>query len=104
MNEEMKFDPNTGAPLNATQPNNTENNVEIKTEENTNTLQEQQNNIQSIATVDQSNENFLNNTQNNSTTKSEKMNEKSSYIFIFVIFAIILLAIVFLFPLLNKFF
>ena len=81
-----------------------ENNVEIKTEENTNTLQEQQNNIQSIATVDQSNENFLNNTQNNSTTKSEKMNEKSSYIFIFVIFAIILLAIVFLFPLLNKFF
>ena len=104
MNEEMKFDPLTGKPLNSVQSNNTENTEEQKIEEKTTVPKEPQNNVQSIATVDQANDKFLNNEQKNSNIKNEKMNEKSSYIFIFAIFAIILLAIIFLFPLLNKFF
>ena len=104
MNDEMKFDPITGKPLNTIQTNNTEKKEENKTEEKTTVPHEIQNNVQSIATVDQSNDKFLNNEQNSSNIKNEKLNEKSSYIFIFVIFAIILLAIIFLFPLLNKFF
>lgn len=104
MNDEMKFDPLTGKPLNTVQTSNTEKREENKTEEKTTVPYEIQNNVQSIATVDQSNDKFLNNEQNSSNIKNEKLNEKSSYIFIFVIFAIILLAIIFLFPLLNKFF
>ena len=104
MNNEMKFDPLTGQPLNNVEPNNTEKKEEIKEEKKTTAPEVQQNNIQSVATVEQTDDKFLNNAQSNANVKNEKLNEKSSYVFIFVIFAIILLAIIFLFPLLNKFF
>ena len=105
MNDEMKFDPLTGQPLHNDNTQKPSSEVKIEnTEEKTTVTEAQQNKVQSVATVEQSNDNFLNNTQSDSTVKNEKMNEKSSYIFIFVIFAIILLAIIFLFPLLNKYF
>lgn len=94
MNNEMNFDPMTGKPINKDKN-------EVKETQISNTNQDQHN-IQTIATVDQSNDKFLTNEQNNSTKKDNKLDEKSSYLFMIVLFVIILLVIIFVFPLLNK--
>lgn len=93
MNSDIKFDPMTGKPINNNQ--NNEGN-------NKNEAIELQQNINSIATVDQSNEKFINNIQSDSKNIKKESKEKTSYIFLIILFIIIFAAIFFLFPLINS--
>lgn len=117
MNNNMNFDPMTGEPINQNNNiiNNESNNVlEQKTtqpailnEENTvqepetNTIYNQQI-MQNIPTVDQSKQEFINNTQVNSLSKKEEKKEGPNITFIIILFAIIFASIFFLFPYLQK--
>ena len=108
-NVEMNFDPMTGEPINNNQNNNiSQQNIPVILPE-TNPMvnqvipQEQLQNvnvqpIQTIPTIEQSKEQFINNTQNISETKKEEKKEGVNYIFIIVLFIIIFAAIFFLFP------
>ena len=114
----MKFDPMTGEPINNTvesiQP---ENNMNQNTEETTVTenqnvtepvVEQQtfnrtqiQTELQNIPTVDQNEQKFINNVQAiNNKEKKEEKKEGINFTFIIIMFAIILLAIIFLFPIL----
>lgn len=121
-NNEMKFDPITGQPLN----NNLDLNNNISTQDISNNqnvvqtnqqviqnAQMQQSNIvnqdlnnqiqmQSIPTVDQSRQEFINNTQALNAEKKEEKKSGINYAFIIILFAIIFAAIFFLFPYLLK--
>lgn len=121
-NNEMKFDPITGQPLN----NNLDLNNDISAQDisnNQNVVQTnqqviqnaqiQQSNIvnqdlnnqiqmQSIPTVDQSRQEFINNTQALNAEKKEEKKSGINYAFIIILFAIIFAAIFFLFPYLLK--
>lgn len=118
-NQRGNFDPATGQLLNTTSqvPNNQ--NMQIQNNEQTLQTSQQsinqqtikvimpdsniQNNLQSVPTVEQSKEQFINNTQ---STIQEKRNKKKSdvnYTFVIILFVIILAAILFLFPFLLKY-
>ena len=105
-NEAPKFDPITGQLINSTNnqentnlntQNNETNNGAVNNETNNGPV-----NMQSIATIDQSNEQFINNVQSNSEIQNKPKQEKTSYLFLIVLFLIIFAAIFFLFPMLNK--
>ena len=119
MNNEMKYDPMTGEPINNTvDPIQQENTINQTTEEaniiETQTLldpitEEQSTNIQTqiqtelqnIPTVDQNEQQFINNVQSiNNKEKKEDKKEGVNFTFIIIMFAIILLTIIFLFPIL----
>lgn len=119
MNNEIKFDPMTGEPINNTvepiQPENTinqnteqtnivepQNIVEPVVETQPTNLQSQiQTELQNIPTVDQNEQQFINNVQSiNNKEKKEDKKEGINFTFIIIMFSIILLAIIFLFPIL----
>lgn len=103
-NSEMKFDPMTGQPLNNVQNSQPEQNVvaqnqsQVTPTQNVNQVQ-----MQTIPTVDQTKQEFINNTQ--ALNKEEKEEKKGgiNYVFIVILFIIIFAAIFFLFPFLLKY-
>lgn len=122
---EMNFDPITGQPLN-NQNNNTQNSTMPIEQNNLGQIPNQEifsnqipatNNandnindrtnqtavmMQTVATVNQTQENFISNVQNENKITSEKKENKPNYWFIIILFIIILAAIFFLFPFLLK--
>ncbi len=126
----MRFDPMTGQPINNTNttvvpnmPNNTTvQNQNFQINQDTQTIQNQPiqqqpinqqsfestminqiNQMQSIPTVDQSKQDFINNTQNINAEKKEEKKQGINYVFIIILFIIIFAAIFFLFPILLKY-
>ena len=118
MNNQMNFDPITGQPINQNNnniiPNNgiintvEQNNVPVQPE---NTLNQQpsettvinpQQVIQNIPTVEQTKQEFINNTQANSSAKKEDKKDGPNIAFIIFLFIIIFASIFFLFPYLQK--
>lgn len=117
MNNNVKFDPMTGEPL---QNNNQQtlepvtpiidpqtiqqpieqNTIVNETQNNTNQEIQVQNQLQNIPTVDQSKEEFINNAQSINKEKKEEKKEGVNFIFIIILFVVILITIYFLFPLL----
>ena len=69
----------------------------------TDSLTSIQNDLQSIATVEQSNENFINNSQSESSEKVESSEGKMNYAFIIILFIVIFAVVYFLFPLISKY-
>lgn len=118
MNNQMNFDPITGQPINQNNNNIVPNNGTINTVEQNNipvqpenTLNQQslettvinpQQIIQNIPTVEQSKQEFINNTQANSSTKQEDKKDGPNIAFIIILFIIIFASIFFLFPYLQK--
>lgn len=125
-NNQMNFDPMTGQPINQN-TNSVNNNVVPNTlrqdsiqptnqaqQVNTlepaqqiqptpvNNIMNTQQQIQNIPTVEQSKQEFINNTQANNTVKKEEKKEGPNIIFIIVLFVIIFASILFLFPYLLK--
>ena len=131
MNNNMNFDPMTGQPIqkNQTEINTQEvtqsNLVEQQINQQPNeqvikqtTIVEQneqqpiseqqinaqiQTQLQSIPTVEQNEQQFINNVQTMNQEKKEETKEGVNFVFIIVLFVIILAAIYFLFPLLSKY-
>ena len=60
------------------------------------------NQMQNIPTVEQSKEQFIDNTQSISTEKKEEKSGSVNYVFIIILFVIIFAAIFFLFPILLE--
>ena len=103
-NMKMRFDPNTGKPLNDINENavvqaNTNN---AETSINDSLSQSNVTNINNIPTVDQSSNEFINNTQTISSERIEKKKGGLNYTFIIILFIVILISIIFLFPYLAK--
>lgn len=119
-NNELKFDPNTGQPIN----NNVNNNEpkfdpvtgqpiniqeqpvveqQIANVEAPNTGINIQQQMQTIPNVDQNQQVFLNNSQANNEEKKENNSDSSNITFLVIIFIIIFAAILFLFPILTKY-
>jgi len=118
----MKFDPMTGEPivpvetvapvesaLPETEQAPSEPAAEVNTEvpvQDTNTVNNDsdaaqiQNELQSIPTVEQEKEAFINNVQSMHEEKKEEKKEGVNFVFIIILFVVILAAIFFLFPLL----
>ena len=104
VNNAPKFDPMTGQPIINDQNKNiieTTNTLEQNTTNNeTINVQSQ---MQAIPTVEQNNEQFINNIQAANNDVNEKENTKKSLIFMIILFVIILVSILFVFPYLSKF-
>lgn len=113
-NNQMNFDPMTGQPINQNaintnvpqQPivNNAEvtpqtQNAEIIPRDVVSTTQQQMN---TIPTVDQNKETFIDNTQANVNTQKEEKKDGPNWVFIIILFVIIFACIFFLFPYLLK--
>ena len=112
----MKFDPMTGEPIVPVEPVAQVNEQvtsapvqEVNTkipQENTNVTNnindavQIQNELQSIPTVEQGKEAFINNVQAMHEEKKEEKKEGVNFLFIIILFVIILAAIFFLFPIL----
>ena len=62
-----------------------------------------QNQLQSIPTVDQKPEQFINNIQTQNQEKQEEKKEGVNIAFVIIMFIVILAAIIFLFPILAKY-
>lgn len=118
MNNNIKFDPNTGQPIidNQNILNNQLNSIEqpqpIQIEQATpvqnnvvqqNAVQMSQTQIQNIPTVEQNKEQFIQNTQNLTTEKKEEKKQGINYTLIIVLFILIFASIFFLFPFLLKY-
>lgn len=114
--KEMKFDPMTGQPLNQN-ANLNESIQTVSTEQETIDVQpvdtvpvtpvvnsniSTQQQLQNIPTVEQDKQDFISNTQANSTAKEEEKKDGPNIAFIVIIFIIIFAAIFFLFPFLLK--
>ena len=103
-NMKMRFDPNTGKPINDINENAVvqanANNAE--TSINDSLSQNNVTNINNIPTVDQSSNEFINNTQTISSERIEKKKGGLNYTFIIILFIVILISIIFLFPYLAK--
>lgn len=80
--------------------NQTNNNQNIMNQTNGN--QNIMNQMQNIATIDQPMETFINNTQSNVKAEKNDDTPKVNYVFVAIIFVIILVSIIFLFPYLQK--
>lgn len=107
-NNAPKFDPMTGQPINTEnninkQSNNVEMTNEVKKNIHSNNSFVVQAQMQSIATVEQNNEQFINNIQANNSENNDNLSSKKNLIFMIVLFIIVLVAIIFLFPYLSKF-
>ena len=111
-NNELRFDPNTGQPLNNSVNNNEINQPEQNLQQPTQNINNNQENIdsnaniqqqmQSIPTVDQNQQVFLNNSQTGVSEKKENKKDSGNIAFLVIIFIIIFAAILFLFPYLTK--
>lgn len=120
-NNQMNFDPMTGQPINQNtnnanviptsgiatpmyqtntpvQPENTKN-INSVVQPTTGNAQQL---IQSIPTIEQSKHEFIDNTQANILDKKEDKKDSPNITFIIILFIIILAAIFFLFPYLQK--
>ena len=106
-NNQMNFDPMTGQPINqniTTIPNQ----VQTTNSQTTQSVQQPANNIniqqqlQSIPTVEQTKQEFINNTQAENVVKKEEKQDGPNIVFIIILFEIIFAAIFFLFPYLMK--
>ena len=62
-----------------------------------------QSQLQNIPTVEQNKEQFINNVQSMNQEKKEEKKEGISFVFIAILFIVILVSIVFLFPILSKY-
>lgn len=85
--------------------NNTQN-IEVQPQPEQNNINNQvliQDQLQTIPTVDQNPEQFINNVQNQTQEKKEEKKEGVSMVFIIILFVVILVSIYFLFPLLAKY-
>lgn len=133
-NNGMRFDPNTGQPLQQMpnqniqaqpiQQNPNMNSVPVQTEQqiaNTaipnqnvqvqpvqqtiqpNQVPQQNIQMQGIPTVEQSRQEFVSNTQANTTEKKEAKKSGINYALVIILFVVILAAIYFLFPILMKY-
>ena len=117
-NNQMNFDPITGQPINQNNNNIVPDNQTINTLEQNNVLVQPENilnqqpvettvvnpqqAIQNIPTIEQSKQEFINNTQANSPVKKEEKKDGPNIAFIIILFAIIFASIFFLFPYLQK--
>ena len=119
-NNQVTFDPMTGQPIiqnvnntpvngqtvpiiNETgQVNQTVLPTQQYTTNNINSINTVQQEMQNIPTVEQNKQDFINNTQINSTVKEEPKKEGPNIAFIVIIFLIIFAAMFFLFPFLLK--
>lgn len=116
-NNGMKFDPMTGEPLNNSQidnqslntipsmpaiPEMPENNSNVTTPMQNETINNQPI-IQGVPTVEQSQQEFINSTQNISSEKKEEKKDKLNYTFVIILFVLVMLAIYFLFPILLRY-
>lgn len=129
-NNQMKFDPMTGQPINnnlvPNRPNNivppvvqniqpvqqTPVSVESQADQSQpqNTINQPTNNayinpqqqIQGIATVEQDKQQFIQNTQASNAVKKEEKKDGPNITFVIILFVIILATIIFLFPYLMK--
>lgn len=102
MNNNINFDPMTGQPI---QKNNEQPQI-TNQPLNQNSINQQvqiQNQLQSIPTVDQNKEQFIDNIQSANIEKKEEKKEGINLIFVIILFVIILVSIYFLFPLLAKY-
>ena len=126
MNSEMRFDPQTGKPI-AGAPNSSnlasatlnsqqqpvqpqsisvppidtptdQSIMQNNTEVNNNNMANIQQQMQSIPTVEQNRQEFMNNANANNKVKEESKESKPNITFIIILFVIILAAIFFLFP------
>lgn len=77
-----------------------QNTVSVQPVSNTNQEVQIQSQLQSIPTVEQNKQDFINNVQSMNTEKKEEKKEGINFIFIIILFVAILVAIYFLFPLL----
>lgn len=59
--------------------------------------------LQNIPTVEQNKEQFINNVQTMNKERKEEKKEGVNFVFVIVLFVVILAAIYFLFPILNKY-
>ena len=82
------------------QPENINNNTLNQSVETT--VVNPQQTMQSIPTVEQSKQDFINNTQANSTEKKDEKKDGPNFVFIIILFIIIFASIFFLFPYLQK--
>lgn len=102
MNNNINFNPMTGQPI---QKNNEQPQI-TNQPLNQNSINQQvqiQNQLQSIPTVDQNKEQFIDNIQSANIEKKEEKKEGINLIFVIILFVIILVSIYFLFPLLAKY-
>ena len=114
MNNNMNFDPMTGKPIQNNEqtitPANNEPTVsvepQIEPQINNQTVinngAQIQNELQSIPTVEQDKEAFINNVQTINQEKIEEKKDGVNFTFIIILFIIILGTIYFLFPILFK--
>lgn len=101
-NNQMNFDPMTGQPINqniATTPNQVQTTQPVQQPANNINIQQQ---LQSIPTVEQTKQEFINNTQAENVVKKEEKQDGPNIVFIIILFVIIFAAIFFLFPYLMK--
>lgn len=105
-NGNVNVSPNIQPTSNINQPLNSVNNIQqqnLNQIQNTqNTIANQVNQMQSIPTVDQDKQSFINNTQSISLEKKEEKKSGINYTFIVILFILIFVAIFFLFPFLQK--
>ena len=103
MNNNMNFDPMTGLPTNnqvkPVEPITSEGNVG----QTVNSEAAIQSQLQSIPTVEQDKQAFIENVQSMNQEKKEEKKEGVNFIFIIILCIIILASIYFLFPLLAKY-
>ena len=101
-NNQMNFDPMTGQPINqniTTIPNQVQTTQPVQQPANNINIQQQ---LQSIPTVEQTKQEFINNTQAENVVKKEEKQDGPNIVFIIILFVIIFAAIFFLFPYLMK--
>ena len=87
----------------ATNESQAQTSTNAENQTNTNTVNEEanvQNELKSIPTIDQNKDQFMNNVQNMNPEKKEEKKDGVNMIFVIIMFVIILVAILFLFPLL----
>ena len=112
-NNNINFDPFTGQPINRennqtipnanqTSVNNEQNQptVEINTQVDNQNIQ---NVLQSIPTIEQTKQEFINNAQSLNTEQKKEKKQGINYAFVIILFIIVLAAIFFLFPMLMKY-
>lgn len=108
-NNQMNFNPETGEPINNGNIQNVQSNnsSQIIQTNQVNATQQSiiQPQMQSIPTIEQDKNEFINNTQAQTLNQENKNEKKSSfnYTFVIILFIIIFAAILFLFPVLFKY-
>ena len=108
MDNEIKFDPLTGQPINKKEPTGQElqamsENQNVVSNNNNSETEKNQIDLQAIPNVNQSDEQFIKNVQATSKEKNDSSAEGINYAFIVILFIIIFASIFFLFPIINEY-